>query len=289
VYDIEFRVVRPDGDVRWVWSRGFPVTNDRGEIYRVAGITEDITERKQVAENRVRLVRGFTHDVKNPLGAADGFLALLEDGIMGELAAKQRDSIARARQSIRRALDLITNVLELARAEAGQIEINKASMSPAEVAADTVDEFRAQAAEKGLALNVDTTSARPSIESDAARVRQIIANLVSNAVKYTPENGHIEVAVRAATNGDAPAAGDWTAIAVSDDGPGIPADKQRTLFTEFTRFDPNAAEGAGIGLAISQRLAVALGGTISVRSEEGVGSTFTLWLPHGGSNEHRPQ
>ena len=199
---------------------------------------------------------------------------------MGELAEKQRDSIARARHSIRRALDLIANVLELARAEAGQVEINKAAMSPAAVATDTVDEFRAQAAEKRLVLNVDTTSSLPSIESDAARVRQIVANLVSNAVKYTPENGHIEVAVRAATNGAAPAPGDWTAIAVSDDGPGIPADEQRTLFTEFTRFDRDAAEGAGIGLAISQRLAVALGGTISVKSEEGVGSTFTLWLPH---------
>ena len=279
VYDIEFRVVRPDGAVRWVWSRGFPVTNERGEIYRVAGITEDITERKQIAENRVRLVRGFTHDVKNPLGAADGFLALLEDGIMGELAAKQRDSIARARQSIRRALELIANVLELARTEAGQVDINKAPMSPAEVAKDIADEFRAQATEKGLALRVETTSAPPAIESDAARVRQIVANLVSNAVKYTHENGHIQIAACATTNGDAPAPGDWAAIAVSDDGPGIPADKQRTLFTEFTRFDPNAAEGAGIGLAISQRLAAALGGMITVKSEEGVGSMITLWLP----------
>ena len=279
VYDIEFRVVRPNGDVRWVWSRGFPVVNDRGEIYRVAGITEDITERKRAAENRVRLVRGFTHDVKNPLGAADGFLALLEDGVMGELQPKQHESIARARQSMRRALELVQNVLELARAEAGHVEIHNDSMNPVAVAGDIVDEFRAQAREKALALELANTDEVPHIESDASRVRQIVANLVSNAVKYTPSDGHIKVAVCVSQNERAPGPGDWIAIDVSDDGPGIPADKQPTLFTEFTRFDPNAAEGAGIGLAISQRLAVALGGSITVQSDVGAGSTFTLWLP----------
>jgi PAS domain S-box-containing protein len=279
VYDIEFRVVRPDGTERWVWSRGFPVLNERGEMYRVAGITEDITERKRVAESRERLVRGFTHDVKNPLGAADGFLALLEDGVVGDLEPKQHDSVARARHSIRRALELIGNVLELARAESGRVEIRRAPMNPSGVANEVVSEFRAQALEKDLALELVTTHATPSIESDEARVRQIVANLVSNAVKYTPSKGHIEVKVCRGSDRDAPGPGDWVTIAVADDGPGIPADKQRTLFTEFTRFDPNAAEGAGIGLAISQRLATALGGTITVRSEAGVGSTFTLWLP----------
>jgi PAS domain S-box-containing protein len=285
VYDIEFRVVRPDGDERWVWSRGFPVLNERGEIYRVAGITEDITERKRAAESRVRLVRGFTHDVKNPLGAADGFLALLDDGVMGNLEPQQHDGIVRARQSIRRALELIRNVLELARAEAGQVEVRMAPMEPAAVAVEIVDEFRAQARDKGLSLEVADVTRLPAIESDASRVRQIAANLVSNAVKYTPPGGHIEVRVCQRSDRDAPEPGDWIAIQVADDGPGIPKDKQRTLFTEFTRFDPDAAEGAGIGLAISQRLAMALGGTITFRPGDGGGSTFTLWLPVNSSRD----
>jgi signal transduction histidine kinase len=254
------------------------VLNDAGEIYRVAGITEDITERKRTAESRVRLVRGFTHDVKNPLGAADGYLALLEEGVMGALEPKQHESIQHARESIRRALDLIGNVLELARAETGRVEIHKASMNPAAVVNDVVDAFRAQAREKGLSIDVVETREMPPIESDAARVRQIVANLVSNAVKYTPTGGRIEAAVGTRSTGT-PGPGDWIAIEVSDDGPGIPADKQRTLFKEFTRFDPDAAEGAGIGLAISQRLAAALDGIITVESEAGVGSKFTLWLP----------
>ena len=171
-YDIEFRVVRPSGDVRWVCSRCFPVMNDRGEIYCVAGITR--TSPSESGRNRVCLLRGFTHDVKNPLGAADGFLALLEDGIMGELDPKQCDSIGRARESIRRALKLIGNVLELARAEAGQIEIHKAPLSVATVVAETVDEFRAQAHEKGLTLDVANMSSLPSIESDDAGLLRCI-------------------------------------------------------------------------------------------------------------------
>ena len=278
-FDIEYRVVRPNGDVRWVWGRGFPVTNERGEIIRIAGITEDITERKRVTESRVRLVRGFTHDVKNPLGAADGFLALLEDGVMGNLQPSQVDAVGRARRSLQRALELIRNVLELARADAGQIEIDRASMNPGALAEDIVGEFRAQAQEKGVSLELAPLDAVPAIESDSTRVRQILANLVSNAVKYSRPGGHIQVAVSLRSGGDAPRPGNWVAIAVSDDGPGIPAEKQRTLFQEFVRIDPNAAQGAGIGLSISQRLATALGGTIALRSTEGVGSTFTLWLP----------
>jgi len=278
-FDIEYRVVRPNGDLRWVWARGFPVTNERGEIFRIAGITEDITERKRIAESRVRLVRGFTHDVKNPLGAADGFLALLEDRMMGELQPAQLDAVTRARRSIQRALDLIRNVLELARAEAGQIEIHRAIMSPAAAAEDIVEEFRAQAEEKGLSLVLTTSGELPAVDSDESRVRQIVSNLVSNAVKYTPRGGRIEVAACTKSDGAAPRGGRWVAIDVCDDGPGISADKRHTLFEEFTRFDPDAAQGAGIGLAISQRLAAALGGTITVRSEVGAGSTFTLWLP----------
>ena len=278
-FDIEYRVVRPTGEVRWVWARGFPVTNERGEIFRIAGITEDITERKRIAESRVRLVRGFTHDVKNPLGAADGFLALLEDRMMGELQPRQLDAVTRARRSIQRALDLIRNVLELARAEAGQVEVHPESMSPAAAARDIVDEFRAQAGEKGLSLDLVTPDELPPIESDASRVRQILSNLVSNAVKYTPRGGRIEVAACVKSDGDAPHVGRWVAIDVCDDGPGISAEQRHRLFEEFTRFDPNAAQGAGIGLAISQRLAAALGGSITVRSEVGAGSTFTLWLP----------
>jgi PAS domain S-box-containing protein len=290
-YDIEFRVLRPDGETRWVWSRGFPVRNARGEIYRIAGVTEDITERKLASESRTRLIRGFTHDVKNPLGAADGYLSLFEDGMLGTLSPKQNESIGRIRRSIKAALNLIGQLLDIARAEAGQLEIERARVDVASTTREVVDEFRAEADAKKMTIGLeipDDAETRESltVESDHARVRQILANLLSNAVKYTGANGHVTVSARKSSNGgpDAPARGEWATITVADNGPGIPFDKQSMLFREFTRFSPQAAHGSGIGLAISQRVARALDGAITVKSELGAGSAFTLWLPMEGQH-----
>ena len=285
-YDIEFRVVRPDGAVRWVWSRGFPVLDGRGAIVRIAGITEDITERKEnelelqrITESRTGLIRGFTHDIKNPLGAADGFLSLLTDGIYGDLTEKQSTSVEKARNSIRTALDLISHMLELARAESGQLEIQSLPTDLKALVAQTAEAFSAQAKAKGLSVEVEVPPNVRPVQSDPARVRQVLGNLLSNAVKYTPPGGRIGVRVSDGLRHSPANRREWILIEVVDNGPGIPADKQAAMFEEFTRLDPTAAHGVGIGLAISQRIARALGGRISVESEPGFGSTFGLWLP----------
>ncbi len=283
-YDIEFRIVRPDGEARWVWSRGVPVRDKRGDITRIAGITEDITDRKEaeielerITESRAGLIRGFTHDIKNPLGAADGFLSLLAEGIYGGLSAQQNAIIVKARRSIGSALDLINHLMELARAEAGQLEMHNVTTDVGGLVLIIADAFRAQAETKGLSMAVDVPGDLPDIQSDPARVKQVLGNLVSNAVKYTPGGG--QITIRASASPSSTPKTESILIEVIDTGPGIPAESQRRLFQEFTRFDPDAAAGAGIGLAISQRIANALGGRISVESEVGKGSTFTLWLP----------
>lgn len=295
-YDIEFRVVRPDGDVRWVWSRAFPVRNSRGEVYRIAGITEDITERKLANESRLRLIRGFTHDVKNPLGAADGHLSLLEDGLLGALDPKQKENIGRVRRSIRAALGLVGQLLDIARADAGQLQVERVAVDVAAAAREVVEEFLPAASAKRIELSLDFTAPAGTspdagnvfvTESDPARVQQVVANLVSNAVKYTQEGGHVTVTGRVDSDGER--RGDrWIAIAVTDDGPGIPYEKQNMLFREFTRFAPDAAQGSGIGLSISQRIARALDGKITFTSKPGVGSTFTFWLPAAFSSTRPP-
>jgi signal transduction histidine kinase len=117
-----------------------------------------------------------------------------------------------------------------------------------------------------------------TLHSDHARVRQILSNLVSNAVKYTPDGGSVHIRVEPRQKPDA---GDtaWVAIDVADNGPGVSPEQQETLFDEFSRFDAAGVQGSGIGLAISQRIARALGAAITVQSTVGEGSTFTLWLP----------
>ncbi|HEV2148281.1 MAG TPA: ATP-binding protein [Longimicrobiaceae bacterium] len=235
-------------------------------------------ELEQVVESRAHLIRGFSHDLKNPLGAADGHLALLEDEILGPLAPRQMQSVERSRRAIRSALRLIDDLVELARAEAGQLEIDAHPVDVREVARELVEEYRAQVEGSGLELRCDFPDTFPVIRSDAARVRQVLGNLLSNAVKYTPA-GSVDVGVSLRDGRDGNDGAPRVVVEVRDTGAGIPAEKLHLLFTEFTRLHPDAAHGAGLGLAISRRIAHALGGDITVESTEGRGSTFRLWLP----------
>lgn len=281
MYDVEFRVVRPGGEVRWVWSRGFPVRNATGMVSQIAGIAEDITDRKRIMASHEQLIRGFTHDVKNPLGAADGYLALLQEGVLGGLSHAQKESVDRARHLIRTALELVLQLLEIERAQTGTLDLHREPFDLGVTVRDLVDEHRVDAGTKSIRLTLNIAAPdRESlvIHSDRTRIRQIVANLLSNAVKYTQTGGHCAIDVRVVYEPTCKPAR-RVVVSVSDNGPGIPAEKQHLVFREFTRFSPGSAEGSGIGLAISQRLAHALGANISFQSTPGSGSTFMLSVP----------
>lgn len=303
--DIEFRVVRPNGEVRWVWNRSFPVRNAAGKVFRITGIIEDITDERrhasereellrkeqeareiaerrqreleQVMESRVRLIRGFTHDVKNPLGAADGYLAMLEEGALGALPSRHQETLTTVRKLIGHALELIHRLLDVARAEAGQLAVHEQPTDMRSVVREVVESFQGQARARHIRLDLELDAHVPVLRTDPALVRQIVGNLVSNAVKYTGEGGRVCVEVRVE---DSKSDGmRYAKVIVADNGPGIAPDKLPLLFIEFTRFDAGAAEGAGIGLAISQKIAEALRGSIIVDNRPSAGCTFTLQLP----------
>lgn len=240
-------------------------------------------ELERVMDSRARLMRGFTHDVKNPLGAADGFLTLLQSEVYGPLSEPQQDALERARRSIATALSLIDDLVQLARAEAGQLEIARGPVDLAVVAREITGEYRAQAEGRGLRLQYRERDDLPLIHSDRDRIRQVLSNLISNAVKYTPEGGIlVEVCSRERSDGDGDGTRIWSVVDVTDTGPGIPQDKLHVLFEEFTRLHTGPTEGTGLGLSIAKRLAEALQGSITVQSDVGRGSTFTLWLPTPG-------
>ncbi len=255
------------------------VTGLARELRRLAHEEAEMrAELQRLFAARDRLIRGFSHDVKNPLGAADGFAELLEDGIIAE-PAKQREALRRIRRSIRTGLRLIEDVLELARAEAGQLQFRVGSLDIAEVAAEVTEEYRAQAEAAGMEVSIEIAAALPPVRSDAARVQQIVGNLISNAVKYAGSGGAVGIRVEAGPRWPAQRVNDWVRIDVWDRGPGIPADSLERVFDEFTRLQPDGKDGAGLGLAISRRLARALGGDLTVESIPGEGATFILWLP----------
>jgi signal transduction histidine kinase len=232
---------------------------------------------ERVIQSRSRLIRGFSHDVKNPIGAADGYAELLRAGIYGQLSEAQENSINRIRGSIKRALSLIDDLHELGRAETGHLALSLEPLDLGELAIGLGEEFQAAASAGGLSLSVVAEPDLPIIETSVGRVRQIASNLLSNAIKYT-RNG--SVTLRATRGTGCPLEnGECVALEVMDTGSGIPADRQEFIFQEFSRIGDTNKPGAGLGLAISRLLAQALGGQISLESEPGRGSTFTLWLP----------
>jgi signal transduction histidine kinase len=233
---------------------------------------------EEVTESRNRLMRGFTHDVKNPIGAADGFLQLMQDGILDPLTERQQHAVSRSRSLLATALRLIGDLLDVARTGTDDLSVSVERMDVAAIATELVEEYRPLAVQKGLLLVIDGAARPVIVHSDPMRVRQVLGNLISNAVKYT-ERGQVTVRVREPAP---PARGNEAsriALEVTDTGAGIPADKQGQIFQEFVRLDPGKASGAGVGLAISRRIAHALRGDITVESTPGTGSTFVLWLP----------
>jgi signal transduction histidine kinase len=233
---------------------------------------------ERVMERKAIFARGLSHDLKNPLGAIDGHAELLEAGLRGELTEQQRDSVGRIRGMVRALLALIDDVLEVARAEAGQLSISPAPMDVRHLIQEAVEAHRGAALAAGLHLDLKPAPALPVVVTDAGRVRQVLDNLLSNAMKYTPRGG--VVTVRAMVRAERRLGrGDRVAVDVCDTGPGIPAKDLERIFEEFARLDPRTGAGAGLGLAIARHIARLLDGDITVWSEDGRGSTFTLWLP----------
>lgn len=234
---------------------------------------QDRLELVRVVEGKSRLIRGFSHDIKNPLGAADGYAQLLLDGLMGELTEKQTQSIGRIRMGIATALSLINDVVEFSRAESGQIEVRPSPFNTDALVREVVLEHRGAAEQAGVRVTTGLLTGG-AMTSDAIRIRQILGNLVINAIKYGGTDGDIVVSVTRDVD-DHPR----VMFSVADSGQGIPVEKQHLLFEEFTRLHTGKKEGSGLGLAISRRIARVLGGDILVDSAAGRGSTFTLWVP----------
>lgn len=230
-------------------------------------------------ESKSRLVRGFTHDLKNPIGAIDGYAQILEAGVKGELAPAHREYVRRIRVATRSMLRLIDDLVELARAEAGELRIEPRDVDPTELIGAISDQYRANAAAQGLRLEISIPPSLPQVRTDPDRVRQILGNLLLNAIKYTPAPGRVTVAADTRSPSNVPGEGDWLAISISDTGPGIDQDAQSGIFEEFARISSDNKHGAGLGLAISRHIARAMKGEITVESTPGEGSTFTLWLP----------
>jgi PAS domain S-box-containing protein len=279
---------RGDGDE-------FPIELALGDLSvvgvpQVIGIIRDISERKKFEENlqnakemaeagsraKSEFLTTISHEIRTPMNGVLGMLTLLE---YEELALDQRDKVAVARQSAEALLRILDDVLDFSKLEAGRLEVAEENCDPETICESVTQLLRGKAEEKGLALTCRMLPSVPSsIVTDPARLRQILFNLVGNAIKFTT-SGH--VALRARRLADAPDGRFLMEFEVEDTGIGIAPEAGRTLFQRFTQADNTITRrfgGTGLGLAICKDLCELLGGTIRVESAPGQGSVFTFTI-----------
>jgi len=279
----EGRIAMPDGETRWLRVQGEPELLD-GRCVALRGASQDITEELAVvarlraseetaqhaAETMSSFLAAMGHEIRTPL---NGVLGMAQVMAMGELPDAQREHLRVIQASGASLLALLNDLLDLSKIEAGRIELEDGLIDP-QALADSARAFEPLVRDKGVRLSVKVTpGVRGLWKGDITRVRQILNNLVSNAVKFT-EEGAVEVEL-------ADVAGDFV-MRVRDTGIGIAPDKIGGIFNKFTQADTSTTRrfgGTGLGLAICQELAVLMGGDIRVDSVVGEGTTFTARLP----------
>jgi signal transduction histidine kinase len=237
------------------------------------GIKAAQAQAEMASKHKSEFLANMTHELRTPLNAILGLSAMLLEDADDPEPRELRESLTRITVSARHLLDLINEILDLSKIEAGRMNIVVEAFSPAALAEEALATVAPMAREKNLALRSAYAAGLPALHSDPQRVRQILINLLANAVKFT-DDGEVRLAV-----GSTPAG---LRFSVTDTGPGMAADDLAKLFQEFTQLDASRTRkygGTGLGLAISRRMARLLGGDISVQSTPGAGSTFVLMLP----------
>lgn len=222
-----------------------------------------------------RALATLAHDVRSPLGAIDGYCWNLVDGLYGPVTPEQQKAVERIRMSGRHLLSLLDNVMDMARLNAGVVAVRADHVHLAAVAREAVDMLAPAAAAKLQSLAVGESSDLV-IAGDADRLRQVLVNLIGNAVKFTPESGAITVAVSECQTSTA----SFAEARVTDSGPGIPKAEQAAIFEPYYRSETVAQlPGVGLGLAISHALVAQMGGTLRLESEMGGGASFAVRFP----------
>ncbi len=288
VWSGELQNRRKDGTIYPEEMTVTPVRGADGEIANFIAIKRDITERKRAeaalisarnaadAANQMKsqFLAMMSHELRTPLNGLIGFTELLR---ATPLSVEQAEYVATMRASSETLLAVINDILDYSKVESGRLELEQAPFPVRDVVTDAVRLFGPRAREKGIALGVRVDDAVPAtIRGDVTRLRQVVANLVGNAVKFT-EAGRVDVVVQA-LHGAAPR----LRLAVADTGIGIPADRIERLFQPFSQVDASTTRrygGTGLGLSICDQLVRLMGGTLTVTSTVGRGSTFLVDVP----------
>ncbi len=221
-----------------------------------------------------QFLRMMSHELRTPLNAIGGYVDLLQAGVRGPVTLAQRDDLVRIRSAHGHLLSLINDVLNFARLERGLISVEIRPIPVAGLLGTLEAMIEPQLQSKEIRFDVAACARDLTVSADSQKLDQLLLNVLSNAVKFTPAGGRIGVSAKRADG--------CVLISVTDNGPGIPPDRLSAVFQPFVQVDSTltrAHDGSGLGLSISRELAHAMGGTITVTSELGAGATFTVSLP----------
>ncbi|MDZ7960331.1 MAG: ATP-binding protein [Aulosira sp. DedQUE10] len=289
----EYRIVRPDGTIRWICDRGFLIRDGNAQPYRIAGVAEDISERKQAEQEREELLvreraareeaekasrikdeflAVLSHELRSPLNPILGWSKLLQNGRLSP--SKTAEALATIERNAKLQVQLIDDLLDVSRILRGKLVLNAILLDLGSVILSALETVRLAADAKSLEIYTNLTP-MISVIGDATRLQQVVWNILSNAVKFTPPGGKIEVGLTCV--------GSHAQIQVRDTGKGIRAEFLPYVFEHFQQEDGSTTRnfgGLGLGLAIVRQLVELHGGTVSVDSQgEGQGATFTVLIP----------
>jgi PAS domain S-box-containing protein len=287
-FEMEFPIRGADGEYRWFLTRVEPLKDREGRVARWFGTSTDVQAlrdareaAKSASQAKSDFLTTMSHELRTPLNAIGGYSDLLEMELRGPVNPAQRRDLERIKASQQHLLGLISGMLDLSRIESGTVayHLTPVALDPLLAGLDAL--VGPQASTKSLVLDYSPAATELAVLADREKLRQVLLNLISNAVRYTPAGG--SVTLSAAPHGD-----HEVAIVVTDTGVGIPAEKLEHIFEPFVQLDRSltqSREGVGLGLAISRDLARGMGGELSVESTVGVGSRFTLVLPRASLEE----
>lgn len=303
-FQIEKRLVRKQGDVVWCNVTVTLIRNSQGHPVYSLGMVENITEKKalqhqrQQAEAQLRraneslamtnlelaratrlkdeFLANMSHELRTPLNAIMGLSEVLQTEVFGKISEKQRQFLVTIQNSGTHLLELINDILDLAKIEAGKLELQVSPVSIQELCEESLAFVQHQAHEKNVSLKLELPHPAATIQVDERRIRQVLINLLSNAVKFTPEGGSVTLAIEGSP------ATQWLQCSVTDTGIGIAPGDREKLFQAFVQIDSSLShhyEGTGLGLVLVKQIVELHGGRIQVESQPGQGSCFTVLLP----------